>query len=310
LSLPGALVRSMNLLRNTKVALPLAATGALAAAAVAMAADREAALVAGTPYKWDGGPVTGSPLVTADDDDTLVTINEAGSLKVVIGEPGGGAEDIDLFLYKADAAGERVGDPVASSEEGGSDESISAKVAVGKYIISAQGWASVEGTYKGTATLTGSGTAAPAPEPTNSGGNPGSGTAPSNGNPTTTQGGGSDATPTAAIGKLAKSARVKKLKGFSGTASDDKGVAKVQVALVLKKGKKCTQMNAKGKFTKLKKCAAPTIFVDASGTTSWSYKLKKRLKKGSYTLFARAIDSAGQTQAGFTPANKKTFKVK
>jgi hypothetical protein len=56
--------------------------------------------------------------------------------------------------------------------------------------------------------------------------------------------------------------------------------------------------------------SAPTSFIAAKGTTKWSYKLRKKLAKGSYTLFARATDSAGQAQAGFTPANKRAFKVR
>jgi hypothetical protein len=69
-------------------------------------------------------------------------------------------------------------------------------------------------------------------------------------------------------------------------------------------------MTAKGKFVKQAKCDAPTTWLLAKGTTKWSYKLKKKLKKGGYTVFARATDGAGQVQAGFTPANKRAFKVK
>ena len=38
--------------------------------------------------------------------------------------------------------------------------------------------------------------------------------------------------------------------------------------------------------------------------------VKKKLKKGSYTVFAQAVDSAGQKQAGFSAANKRAFKVR
>ena len=301
----------MNLLRNTKVALPLAATGALATAAVAWAApDRDATIAEGTPYSWDGGPVTGTPFATVDDDDTLVTLSGAGTLKVALSEPSDNATDIDLYVYKSDDAGEPKGDPIVSAETGGSDESVSAKISgAGKYLIRVSGWAAAEGTYKGKATFTSS-AAAPAPQEPGTGGNPGTGTSPANGTPANQTQPGPDNAPVATIGKLAKSAKAKKVKTFSGTASDDKGVAKVEIALVLKKGKKCTQLTSKGTFKKLAKCQGPTSFVAAKGTTSWSYKLKKRLKKGSYTLFARATDSAGQQQGGFSASNKKTFKVK
>jgi hypothetical protein len=87
-------------------------------------------------------------------------------------------------------------------------------------------------------------------------------------------------------------------------------VSRVEIALQLKKGKKCKQMKKSGRFAKQAKCDAPTSWLKAKGTTKWSFKLKKKLKKGNYTVFARATDSAGQVQAGFTPANKRKFKVK
>lgn len=316
----SCVVALMNLPGISKLAGPLAVTALLATAAVAWAApDRETAMSASvSSYKWDGGPVTGSPFASVDDDDTLIALDAPGTLKVVFSEADDSAVDIDLYIFKSDAAGKPVGDAIVSSEEGGSDEMAQAKIsAPGKFLVRAQGFAAAEGFYKGAATFTSSAAAAPAPTGTGTGGASGGttggsgGTTPQQGTPISqAPAPAANAAPEAKIGKLAKAAKVKKLKGFSGTASDDKGVAKVQIALVLKKGKKCTQLKSNGKFAKLKKCAAPTSFVSAKGTATWSYKLKRKLAKGSYTLFARATDNVGQKQLGFTAGNKKTFKVK
>jgi hypothetical protein len=151
----------------------------------------------------------------------------------------------------------------------------------------------VNGTFKGVMTFSG-GAAAPSPSTTPTG-TPAAGTTP----------GATDQTPDTKISKVSAKKRT-----FAGTATDDKGVRKVEVALQLTKGKKCTQMTKSGKFVKEAKCGAPSSWLAAKGTTTWSYKFKKKLKKGSYTVLARATDSAGQVQAGFTPANMKAFKVK
>ena len=62
-------------------------------------------------------------------------------------------------------------------------------------------------------------------------------------------------------------------------------------------------MTAKGSFTKTK-CAAPK-YLAAKGTTSWSLKLKKKLKKGSYVVLVKATDDTGNTSTART-----TVKVK
>jgi hypothetical protein len=296
----GDVDAAMNRTLLRRGTLPAALAALLAAATVAWAepartADMNAAAAI---FEWDSEAITGTPLENVTTDDTLVKLSEAGgTLNVVLSEPDDGAIDVDLELYKSDAAGEPQGDPVASAATGSSEESISAKnLKAGTYLIRIFGFASVEGHVHGKATFR---SAAPVePDPATS--------AP----PPLAGGGGSDATPQAAFAKLAKSAKAKKLKGFKGTASDDKAVAKVEVAVVRKKGKKCYVMTSKGSFAKLAKCTDPTIFHGASGTTAWSYKLPKALPKGTYTAFVRAVDSAGQTQAGYTQANKKAFKIK
>jgi hypothetical protein len=267
-------------------ALALACVALVAAPALA-APDRNATVSAAAPaYAWDGGPVTGTPVNDVDTDDTLLTVGTPGSLTVKTAAPDDTSVDIDLYLYRSNAAGDAVGDPIKMAETGSAEETITAKVGEGKYLIRVSGFVAVEGAFKGTATLT-----------------PDTGGA-------VTPAGATDTPPEASISKVAKAASAKKLKRFTGTARDDVSVARVGVALVSVKGGKCSQLTPSGKFAPVAKCEAPTKFLRAKGTTTWSFQLHKALKKGSYVLFARATDGTGQVQNGFGPASRKAFKVR
>jgi hypothetical protein len=281
----------MDLRQN--IALALVAAGLLVAAPVASAEpSRKGDLSSAAAFAWDGAGVTGLPVVAITDDDTLLNVTEDGKLTVTLSDADDTAVDLDVLVYKSDAAGEAKGEPIVTGEEGGSDERVSKDVAKGFYLVRVTGWASLEGTYKGKATLA---AAAPATTP------PGT-------TPPATPPASTDLLPEAKLGKF-PSAKAGKSFVVKGTASDDKGVRSVGVAIVKKAGNKCTQLTSKGTFASLSKCAAPSSFLKAKGTKSWSLKVKG-LPKGSYTVFARAIDSAGQKQGGFGAANKKAFKVK
>ena len=276
----------------------LAVSALLTFAAVALAVPaRTIELSTPTTATWDGSGVTGTPIADATVDDTLLKLAVGGAITVTTSDVGPtGQEDIDVYVYKADASGEPDGDPIAEGAEAG-DETVSVKnLSPGDYIVRAFAFLGVDATYKGSVKFVPS-AAAPA-DPATAPGTPAAPATPA-----------SDALPEAAITKLARSAKAKRFKTFSGTASDDKGVARVEVALVLKKGKRCTQLKGR-KMVKLAKCTAPTAFNAAAGASTWSFKLPKALKKGSYTVYARAVDSAGQVQGGFNPRNKKSLKLK
>jgi len=289
----------------------LTVAASLTFAAVALAApDRTAELSsAATVYEWDGGPLSGAILgVDSDRDNTLVKLKDAGNLLIKLDKfsDQGGAPDFDIRLYNANADGdpdgEAIGEAIASDSE---QESLSVKnLKPGDYVIEVNAFLTVEGTFHGKATLTPAGGAA-APSSGGSATPAPSGTPAPGATPTPPPATAADQTPDAKIRRIAK-----KPKSFGGTASDDKGVRKVEIALQLKRGSKCKQLTRGGTFAKQAKCDAPTKFLAAKGTTKWSFKLRRKLKRGGYTLFARATDSAGQVQAGFTRANKRAFKIK
>ena len=250
--------------------------------ATAFAADREVSVGAAAPTAtWDGGPVSGL-LISFDDDDTLVKVGDAGSLTVTTAEPDDTTLDIDLYLYNADESGEATGDPLIAAETAAAEETITYDVAPGNYVVRVGGYLALEGFYKGTATLT-PGEAAPA-----------EGAAPP------------PAAPAAPAPQPAPSAKAKSASStkFSGTSGS--GTKSVEIAVVQVKGKKCSELTSKGSFKAQKKCGVPTKFLKAKGTKKWSFKPKKKLKKGSYVLYARAIGKDGSKG----PAARKKFSVK
>lgn len=276
---------------------------ALASPAAAQEMDYNAKLNAGTPeFKWDGGPGSGFTYTSTvaeripcdtpgmrDCEFLLLQLEVGGDLTIKIDGQEDTLDDIDVHLYESDSTGKQ-GKLIVEGVTPEADETITKKNIKAGYYLAMMDYYFGAGSYKGTATLK-PGAAPPAG---------GGGT-----------GGAVNSAPEARFGKVAKSYKSKRLKGFRGTATDDNGVAKVEFALIQmgKKGK-CKQMNAKGKFVALAKCDQPTLFMAAKGTSKWSFKLKKKLAKGSYVAFVRATDSAGTVQGGFGPNNRKAFKVK
>ena len=102
------------------------------------------------------------------------------------------------------------------------------------------------------------------------------------------------------VGLKARVAR-RKLKTIRGTASDDRGVARVDVAIV-----RC-------RFTRPKATQCrPQSFRRASGTVSWRLKLKRRPAKARYIVYSRATDNTGKRETSFSAAdrNRKVLVVR
>jgi uncharacterized delta-60 repeat protein len=120
--------------------------------------------------------------------------------------------------------------------------------------------------------------------------------------------------------------RASKLGQFAGTASDNSGVAKVEIALLRRVGRTAAFSRVKtkasclwlrsnrAKFKKLRpkrgKCATAR-FLRAKGTTKWVFKLRRHLAPGSYILYARATDTTGNRETRFSSklGNRAAFRV-
>jgi len=111
---------------------------------------------------------------------------------------------------------------------------------------------------------------------------------------------------------------VAKLTGFSGIATDPTGagIARVQVALVLAASAKaggaatCQELeNARGRFKTVKAVRGncPLLWLTATGTARWSFKLRTVLPPGRYVVYSRAVGSAGLAEEGFSRAAGNRF---
>jgi hypothetical protein len=124
--------------------------------------------------------------------------------------------------------------------------------------------------------------------------------------------------PSSRITGLKKKVHRRTFKRIKGKASDpDGGVRRVDIAIVrLVDGAKasrarCLVLSSKGtlKPGKTAKGRCVPSFLKAKGTTSWSFKLKKKLPRGRYVVYSRATDKQGLKQKGFTSKSRKTFRV-
>jgi hypothetical protein len=286
-----------------KMLCPVAAVTAalLAAAPAAAATDYTGSLsAASTSFAWDGGPGNGifaTSSVTSqvgcdkpgyDCETLLLNVETPGALAVKIEGQGANTRDIDLHVYQSDASGKQgklVGEAASDQPV---EQVAKANAAAGHYLVVVDYYIALAGTYKGTATLKPPAGAAAA----------GASSGPAN------------LAPEAKIATPAAGVKVAKLKGFRGTASDDKGVGKVEIGLVRKRGSKCHSLGVNGRFARQTRCDAPNTWLAAAGASKWTFELRRRLAKGRYVLFARAIDTDGQAQTRFTPANRRAFTVK
>jgi hypothetical protein len=116
-----------------------------------------------------------------------------------------------------------------------------------------------------------------------------------------------DTTPPAATFSAARAKKGKlRLRGGAGdTGCAASTVARVEVAISRKAGRKCRFVTRSGRLSGPRKCTKP-VWLKAKGTTSWSLATKRRLRRGSYTLRVRARDIAGNVQA--RPA-RRTLRV-
>jgi hypothetical protein len=129
--------------------------------------------------------------------------------------------------------------------------------------------------------------APPAPPPPGPpGGSPGGG-----GPPATC----ADASPPTA--KLSKATAKQRKLRLRGRASDQgcSSLARVEVAISRKAGRRCRFVAAAGMLTKTRKCSK-RVFLRAKGTATWTLRVKRKLPRGRYAIAVRATDRAGNRQ--------------
>jgi hypothetical protein len=83
-----------------------------------------------------------------------------------------------------------------------------------------------------------------------------------------------------------------------GTASDiGCGVDRVDVSVARKVGKRCKYLTSSSRFSsRATSCGRPAAWMTATGATTWSFKLPKKLTRGTYVVRTRATDFAGNVQ--------------
>ena len=87
-----------------------------------------------------------------------------------------------------------------------------------------------------------------------------------------------------------KSRRFKRI----GTAED---AARVDIAAIRVRDGKCYALRRNGRFKTSPGRCTPRTFFKATGTTSWSFRLKRRFRPGRYRVYSRATAADGTREA-------------
>lgn len=85
-----------------------------------------------------------------------------------------------------------------------------------------------------------------------------------------------------------------------GTAKDrgcpTSFVAAVSVSVEFKQGKQCQFLGRGARISRKRTSCTRPHWLSAHGTATWSLRLPKRLRAGSYQVLTRAVDSAGNVE--------------
>jgi hypothetical protein len=81
-------------------------------------------------------------------------------------------------------------------------------------------------------------------------------------------------------------------------------VSQVSLAISRRVGKRCQWLQPKGGFSRTRSCRRKT-YVPAKGASRWSYRLKARLRKGTYAVVPRAIDAVGNREKPIRGSRKR-----
>jgi hypothetical protein len=146
----------------------------LALTPAARAADREFTLSAAQPASWEGRAAPAGPVSFFDPvaltpcagwigdvcDTTLVHVDGSGTLTLKLAPLTTGTPDVDLYVYRSDALGQR-GPLEAASTGASADEAVYVPAATGSYLVSAVSFATGTAGFAGSAALTPRETAVP-----------------------------------------------------------------------------------------------------------------------------------------------------
>ena len=93
-------------------------------------------------------------------------------------------------------------------------------------------------------------------------------------------------------------------------------VVRVSLAISRRVGKKCQWLQPNGRLAKKGSCTRKT-YVQAKGTSKWTFSLKHKLPRGTYAVVPRAVDSVGNlekpvrgSRKGRHNHNRYLFKVR
>jgi len=101
------------------------------------------------------------------------------------------------------------------------------------------------------------------------------------------------------------------LRGTSGDRAP-KGLlprlARVEVAVGRRVGKRCVFVRSDGRFGRPRSCTRPT-FLRAKGTTQWSFGARRALPAGRYVAFARGVDRFSNKERFTAKRNRLQFRL-
>src|ERR671930_154721 len=118
--------------------------------------------------------------------------------------------------------------------------------------------------------------------------------------------GPSDSRPLSHIALRTPIAVARSWRTLSGTATDDRAVARVQLSIVrrvrIDSRMRCRALTVRGRwqtYRPLGRVCKPRFLLPTRGTATWSARLERRLPAGTYTVTSRATDSTGQRETRF-----------
>src|SRR3954454_24367537 len=118
--------------------------------------------------------------------------------------------------------------------------------------------------------------------------------------------------PKSTFARTARVASAKRRLRLKGTSSDRgcgkrfRGtVMRVRISIARRTGKRCRSLLANAKLSGKRTSCLHTTYVNAKGTTKWTFTARRRLPAGRYQIWVRGIDAAGNVEH---KSRKRNFK--